>query len=471
MLLAPTLALVIAQSAARYHITFPATDPLHPEVEATIPVSGGEVHTGEGAINQIARGWASFVSITSADVGGTPVELTESTKDHWKVPKDGLLHLRYKVDLSFAKTKWPPGNEQGAKLVGQSIFSVTKPLFVASLEVPAQVEITPPNGWNVGTGWVADAAGRFQVQNQEELLVNSLVISPQRLTTVSAGPLDFQLAFLGDSSRDAAPVIPALTRIVREFVGVFPNTPRSKYLVTFFYDRAEDGESYRSSAAFTTKAKIGKSNTINWANTMAHELFHMWNGHLLKGDTYEDMQWFSEGFTEYFANMAVVRTGAVAFNDFLRKVEKHSENYLYWRASAAFQNGSLRVAGKQKSIDRFAVYDGGWCLALWLDLNLLKATNLKTGLEPFMAELFTTSGKGTLSVSQFVNVVRSHLGPKMAADCSDYIEGKTAIPVETTLALLGIGGTFQDYAGEVYLTVDHSNPDAASFLKRWVTGR
>jgi predicted metalloprotease with PDZ domain len=46
--------------------------------------------------------------------------------------------------------------------------------------------------------------------------------------------------------------------------------------------------------------------------SIAHELFHSWNGHRIAPADYASPQWLSEGFTEYFANLALVQEEVIS---------------------------------------------------------------------------------------------------------------------------------------------------------------
>src|SRR5262249_47975011 len=145
---------------------------------------------------------------------------------------------------------------------------------------------------------------------------NTLVLGDFANHALKAGRFEFQLVLLGASEKDARTLTPALANVAKQYVKIFPATPSARYLVTFFYADAEDGESYAQSAAFTSNNPLSKRTALNWANNVAHELFHFWNGHLIAPKNPDDMQWFTEGFTEYFANKALLRSGAITVQDY-----------------------------------------------------------------------------------------------------------------------------------------------------------
>ena len=53
---------------------------------------------------------------------------------------------------------------------------------------------------------------------------------------------------------------------------------------------------------------------------LAHELFHEWNADQMRaGDT--PLLWFSEGFTDYYARLLLLRSGLISLDDYARGVQ------------------------------------------------------------------------------------------------------------------------------------------------------
>src|ERR1044072_8816477 len=103
--------------------------------------------------------------------------------------------------------------------------------------------------------------------------------------------------------------------------------------MTLFLSDDIDSEAFEHSAAFSERELPSKENLIGWGNTLAHELFHSWNGAELGPRDYASCQWFSEGFTEYFANLALVQQRLIAEPLFLSKAEKNLGIYALFRSS------------------------------------------------------------------------------------------------------------------------------------------
>ena len=100
---------------------------------------------------------------------------------------------------------------------------------------------------------------------------------------------------------------------------------------------------------------------------MAHEMFHYWNGaNFLVGKNLEDLYWFSEGFTEYYASRSLVRTGVIDKALYFRKLEHYLSRYFITRKMWPIERTSFVEAGKEKGKNWLLLYGGGATMALYL---------------------------------------------------------------------------------------------------------
>jgi predicted metalloprotease with PDZ domain len=154
----------------------------------------------------------------------------------------------------------------------------------------------------------------------------------------------------------------------------------------------ENGEAYKDPGALTSVESVTPGNRILWANFLAHELFHHWNGNMIvgkdQGTNGGTTEWFAEGATEYMANRTLVRTGVITPELFLKKMETNIGMYLYWRWAIPFSGTSLQDAGAKtalvvphgavaKTYNRPGVYSGGWVAAFCLDTMIQKQSGGK----------------------------------------------------------------------------------------------
>ena len=104
-----------------------------------------------------------------------------------------------------------------------------------------------------------------------------------------------------------------------------------------------------------------------------HEAFHAWNIRRMGVETgnRKDINWFHEGFTEYYAQLLVYRAGWTTLGSYLDSV-----------------NGDLR-----KFQDSNSNYVRGRIIALWLDGQIRKESNNKKSLDNVMYDIVAEADK------------------------------------------------------------------------------
>jgi predicted metalloprotease with PDZ domain len=447
------------ETAGQYRIRIPDDNPFRVFVEAEIPVKDGHLFMAPWGADHLPDGWATFVSsLKITDGAGRPLTFESKANGARQIADafNGSVKLSYQVDLSFAKTKWKYGNEQAGIFQDGGLFVVSKALFIVSdLTGRRQLTFELPQSWKLSAPWLPEGTDPhvLMARSNDDLLNNSLVFGKYAEYSFSEGNFTFVLALLGSMEKSKDLVAPALQKIVRTYGRIFPKTPRSKYLMTIFYADEADAEAYASSAAFSERDQLTGSNLIRWGNTVAHEFFHSWNGHAISPEDYAGAQWFSEGFTEYFANLALVQQKLISKDLFMRKMEHNLGLYSLFKESPAFDNASLKEAGAKKGRYRIGVYNGGWATAFCFDVLIRAETGGRRSLEDFMRTMHEKFGL-TGRKYRYEDLVAT-AGEIVGHDVSDffkkYVEGKETLPFTDYLKRAGFEGYTQFYDGEVYV--------------------
>jgi predicted metalloprotease with PDZ domain len=480
MLIARAPAPALAQETARspvgeYRLWILSDSPPQLFIEADVEVRDGHLlmATG-GGIDHLPNQWATFVhDLRATDPKGHSLPLDPVGAEGWRIVGgySGRVHLAYRVDLTFTTQPWPPGNEQAGIWLDSTLYVITKPLFVASaLEGPRRVSIALPIGWRLSTPWASDpgVAGAYLVSSRDELMENSLVAGHYAEQQFQYGPFTITLALLDDLARHQATVGAALDGIARHVNRVFPQTPPSRYLVTLFSAHQDDGESFTSSAAFTTATRPTRANIMLWGNNLSHELYHIWIGGTIRGNESAVFEWFDEGFTDYYADLALVQSGLIQPDVFVRKMEKVLARYAYFTVAPAFQRQTMFEASRRRGMNRFGVYDGGWAAAFCLDGLIQESSGGARALDDLMRALHEQFALADRAFTRedFIRVLSEVAGADLAGFFHRHIAGTEPLPLEACLARAGYEGAFQRYAGELWI-----NPVASPSLMQTATQR
>lgn len=455
---------------ARYVVSWVREDPPRLRVEASLPIEGRELAmdaTRPGLIPELdAGGWPALVADLSAvDEGGSALALERAGDGGWRLAQDhsGRIGLRYEIDYEpLAALDWPAAREACwleagfFSVIGRSIF-VTTPAQAGS-----SVSFELRDGWRAVTPWneLPGSPNAFEVPSAPLLTENLLVLTRSAPEVVSAGGLRVFVvptqAWVGARAEVRRVLEGAIPRL-SEFMG---SAERGNYLVALLPQRETGGESFRASFALTFAETPSRENAGVWGNTIAHEVFHMWNGWGLRGADYAGSQWFQEGFTEYAANVALVSAGIVTAEEFLGKLAEHV------RRSRELAT-SLEATGGRKGPP---LYSAGALVAFDWDVRIRHATGGKRDLWDVLRALWQRTGGGEWPYAWAD--LEAALAETADFDWSgfrrDHIAGREPLPLEETFALAGIA--LRERADEApELTLDTSASDAARGLWRSLT--
>lgn len=397
--LLPALALLLACAISRIAVGGPTTDvatyrirvvsmqPLRLGVTATLPPTANlsMSTTRPGGIDALDRcGWPAMVQhLRVRGGGGRTVAVRDDGDSGWMLDAPGSVPIRvdYEIDAALlAAAGWPAPRESIHVDAGHLVV-VGRALFVtADGQGASRVEVEPPAGWHVAAPW-APVRGGFAAGSVDELEDNQLVLSREAPLRIDAGRFDVSVVAVGWE----APALSALRRVITasasRYARTMPPAVGSNYVVAILPQRERGGESFRNSFAMNIPEAPTPAGIGTWGDTVAHEIFHYWNGWRLAGRDYMSTQWFQEGFTEYTANRTLLEAGLVDGDGFLRLMSKHLQDARNLRTA-------LDAPGTHKGPP---LYGAGALVAFCWDAELHAK---RRGIDGLFADLWTRTRKG-----------------------------------------------------------------------------
>ncbi len=164
------------------------------------------------------------------------------------------------------------------------------------------------------------------------------------------------------------------------------------------------------------------------------------------------MQWFNEGFTEYYTNLALLKTGIISEKEYWRKQEMQFGLYTYFRLYQ-YPEISLKEASANKSRYRFGVYNGGSIGAFVLDMMIQEKTTGTKSLDDVMRYMMENYGKKEelFTLKDLINAVYNVSGLDANTFFDKYITGKELLPFEEYLNKIGIEVEYVPYEAEAFI--------------------
>ena len=112
---------------------------------------------------------------------------------------------------------------------------------------------------------------------------------------------------------------------------------------------------------------------------------------------------------------------------------------------------SLLKAGENKGKYRFLVYNGGWAVAMALDVTIMEKTDGKKTLDDFMEAMFNKYSTTPYTFTDLVKTANEVAGSDLSDFFAQYVEGTKLLPLRDYLGKLGYKMLDVLYDAEIYL--------------------
>jgi predicted metalloprotease with PDZ domain len=440
-------------------------------VRATVPSLGSVLAMADsrpGDVPELAdAGWPALVrQLKVADAGGHDVGVTKTGASGWSLarPVSGRLTLEYEVDYApLAARGWPAPREAAFAdadhlvVIGRSLF-ITTPAQRAS-----EVHFALPSGWHAVTPWPSRGGARQSavVASTPDLSENLVAFLRGTPDVLTAGGFNLDVVSLGHWQPARVEVRRVLGAALQRLVDFVGFKDRADYLVVLLPQVDRGGESFRASFALTLDAAPSRANLDDWGNTIAHEIFHYWNGWRLQGADYPSSQWFQEGFTEYAANLALISAGLTRPDQFYARLATHVTRD---RQLAT----PLDDPGTHKGPP---LYGGGALVAFIWDTMLREKTHDERGVSDMLRALLRNTGDGRRAYAwpDIQTALESVAPGDWAAFDRRFIHGTEALPIAEALARVGLRLS-QDDDGAARIEPDPAASEAVQARRRSLMG-
>ena len=323
------------------------------------------------------------------------------------------------------------------------------------LSYRARVSVQTEADWQVVTGMTpGDSAHTYTATNYHDLVdmpffvgrfdVDSAEVSGKwmRFATYPSGSVQ------GEMRRRAWD---QLQRATPPMVAVFGETPWDTYTVLQIADSTFGGasglEHSNSHVDIFSPMYLGSDFQ---PSLYAHEIFHAWNVKRLRPAELWPYRydapmpttwlWVSEGITDYYADLALVRGGLVADTGFL-SLTAGKINEVDAVPAVALEDASLSTWVHPVDGTGYVYYPKGSLAGLMLDIQIRNASNNRRSLDDVMKELYHSAykrGRGFTREQWWSAVSRAANGLSFVEFERRYVDGREPYPWREVLPLAGL---------------------------------
>lgn len=427
---------------------------------------------GSYMIRDFARNVVRFEARDAAD---RPIPVTRPDKSTWRcAPCSGPLQLRLEIYAWELSVRAAHLDQTHGYFNGTSLF----PRVHGQETAPCTVDLEPPAGaayadWRVATTLPRAGAeplgfGRYTAADYDELIDHPVEMGRFAHAHFEAGGVPHEIAIYGRQRADLERLTRDLKQICETHIAMFGELPpmeRYLFLVTAVGD-GYGGLEHRSSCSLICRRddlpRPDQPELSDGYRTFlglcSHEYFHTWNVKRIKPaafmpydltrETYTRQLWAFEGFTSYYDDLGLLRSGLVELPGYLELLGQTATRV--WRGSGRFKQSvaesSLEAWTKFYRQDENApnaivsYYTKGALVALALDLTLRRLGEGRTSLDDLMRKLWLRHGKPGVGVPEGgIEALAEELaGQDLGEFFARYVYGTEDPPLADLLADLGI---------------------------------
>jgi predicted metalloprotease with PDZ domain len=464
-LLATLFSTSLAAQAVRYDVTLMSTAQHEFHVAADFPAAGKETlfvslpawSPGNYEIQNYARYVHGFGAKNPA---GRSLRWDRGDKDTWRVVTGRADRVTVEfdyiadtIDLSTARV-----TQNFGQFLGTNLFLFEE----GQISRPAEVRFHVPADWQVTTSLTGPVNGVYRAADYHELADAMTFVGRYSLDSLQADGKWIRIAVW-----PATDYTPAVATNIRKGVSkmapvqnkIMGGAPYDTYTIFFnvIHEPVGFGGGLEHSASqydiMPAGAFADPAGTLGdfMYPLISHEFFHLWNVKRIRpaemwpydyhAEQYTPLLWWSEGVTDYYADLTNLRAGLWTPEQFLdnatsniQQVETAPEPWSAEDGSEATWIHEVYVNSSQ------LYYPKGSLLGFLLDISIRDQTDNAHNLDEVMRALFTRyyrQNKG-FRTADLLNELRTAGMPDVDSFYRRYIDGRDSLPYEAVFAKAGL---------------------------------
>lgn len=397
----------------------------------------------------------------TATLHDTPIELDHLAKNLWTfdMAHAGRVTIRYQVyafELGVATSHLDASH---AYWNGAQLFF----LVDEYRNLPIDLTIAAPANWLVSTGLDrrADQPFTYRANNYDVLIDSPFEIGHQNVLQFEVDHKMHDIAMWGHGNENPDSFTADVKTIVETQRDIFGSLPYDHYtFIMHLSDKGTGGLEHLNSTTCGVPrfAFKPRKSYIKVLTLISHEFFHLWNVKRIHPDmlgpfdynreVYTRLLWAMEGFTDYFASLALRRGNLVTPQEYfeglgqrIQNYEKRPGRYMQSLSDSSFDTWIKLHKPNADSPNRtISYYLKGDLVGTCLDLDIRHRTHNQKSLDDVLRLLYQRYGKhGTgFPENVYQETIEEITQSSFAEFFAHYIDGTTPVPFAEYLNLAGL---------------------------------
>lgn len=431
----------------------------------------------------------NIIQLRAYSADGQPLRVAKIDKQNWQVaPHEGQIRVQYTVYAFDLSVRSAYLDDEFCFFNGTSIFLAveeqTEHACLVTLHPPAQQKC---KNWRVATTLSlygdnqAHCFGKYHASGYSELIDHPVLIGHYDIVPFSvAGPLDesstcqFELILAGGHQADTKRMANDLAQLCRHHFDLFADTPPiQRYLfITMLSGEGFGGLEHISSTAllfnrhelpFKCQEAQMPDGYRTFLSLCSHEFLHTWHvkrtkpaeltDTRLSHEAYTEQLWIYEGFTSYYDDFSLQRSGVINTESYLELLGQALTRLLrnQGRFKQSVSESSFDAWTKFYQQDASAInnivsyYNKGAIIALCLDLHLRGVSDGQFSLDDVMRYLWQHHGKTGIGTDK--NIIHRIVTDHFDLPLNDFLDSAlyttNELPVDELLNSFGIKSCYR----------------------------
>jgi len=455
-----------APEPIRYTLSFPAPQTHYVEITATVPTGRRPdvelmmpVWTpGSYLVREYAR---NVEAMTASGPDGRALDVDKSKKNHWRIATGGAasITVKYRVycrEMSV-RTNWVEADF--ALLNGAPTFITLADLTPR----PHEIVINPAAGWKRSVTALPAMNGgehHYRAPDYDTVVDSPIVIGNPAVYDFEVDGKKHSLVNVGEGGVfDGARAARDLEAIVKQDRQLWGFLPYDRYVFFNMITESGGGLEHKNSTVLMTNRWSTRTRRayLGWLELASHEYFHAWNVKRLRPAElgpfdYENENitrslWIAEGFTDYYADLQVLRAGLQSREEYLEDLSSTIEllqttpGRLVQSAEMASFDAWIKYYRPDENSNNTSIsyYTKGTVLAFLLDAKIRKATSGAKSLDDVMRLAYEKfSGPKGYTPEQFRAVIEQVSGQSLQRFWEAAVEGTSEVDYMDAVDAFGL---------------------------------
>ncbi len=412
----------------------------------------------------LVREFAKHVEAFEAkDKNGAGLKFDKVNKNTWRIYSNKATEMAfsYKVYANELSVRTSFINAEHGYLNGTSIFMYVD----KQKQLPCTLTITPYATWKkIATALdCIDNANHVYTASDYDWLVDSPIeIGNHQNFDFDAAGGKHEVAMYGDGNYNADTLKRDMKKIVETLAAVTGENPNKRYVFIVHNLTIPSGglEHLASTTLQVNRFTYApKSSYLNFLGLVAHEYFHLWNVKRIRpkalgpfdydNENYTHNLWLSEGVTNYYSDLALVRAGFISADEFVNRVnnninqvEDQPGNKLQSATESSWDAWIKGYRPHENSYNTTISYYGkGQILGAALDAIIIDATNgakhFDDVLKLLYADYYKKQNRG-FTDDELLKAFNLVAGRDLSTFFNDYVYGVKTIEYNTIFSKIGL---------------------------------